>query len=401
MDTAVMLENTLYVADYWKSQPKKFCQYCKCWIADNKPSVEFHERGKNHKENVAAKIEEIKKKSMDKAKQEDRMSKEFAAMEEAALKAFQEDLKRLGVESGSTEAPSSKPAVVSSNSRSDTWLEGVSDEGHTYYYNTLTGESRWEKPEGFQEKRKKPRQKKVENVKPLSRQWMEALSPDGYTYYYNTATGESSWARPEGYSSPKKTGDGGETARQLDPLSLQPDPRTREEETLDKATAALEPEGSRESQVPKISFRRRNDEKSQPSDGGAEENKDDDDDGDGDGDEGEDKNEQPTPRDREEKVEEKKTPAKRPRRTNPYGEWEQIQEEEDPYESVDLQLPQVEGVGAGAGPAPSDPPPEPKVRFKERTITSLGDEGVEGAFFKKRKVENGKSRNLRQRGNDD
>lgn len=28
------------------------------------------------------------------------MSKEFAAMEEAALKAYQEDLKRLGVDSG-------------------------------------------------------------------------------------------------------------------------------------------------------------------------------------------------------------------------------------------------------------------------------------------------------------
>ncbi|KAG2456295.1 WBP4 protein, partial [Polypterus senegalus] len=46
------------MADYWKSQPKKFCQYCKCWIADNKPSIEFHERGKNHKENVSAKIAE-------------------------------------------------------------------------------------------------------------------------------------------------------------------------------------------------------------------------------------------------------------------------------------------------------------------------------------------------------
>lgn len=32
---------------------------------------------------------------MAKAKQEERMSKEFAAMEEAALKAYQEDLKRL------------------------------------------------------------------------------------------------------------------------------------------------------------------------------------------------------------------------------------------------------------------------------------------------------------------
>lgn len=85
------------MADYWKSQPKKFCDYCKCWIADNRPSVEFHERGKNHKENVARRISEIKQKSLDKAKEEEKASKEFAAMEAAALKAYQEDLKRLGL----------------------------------------------------------------------------------------------------------------------------------------------------------------------------------------------------------------------------------------------------------------------------------------------------------------
>ncbi|XP_032082374.1 WW domain-binding protein 4-like [Thamnophis elegans] len=91
------------MADYWKSQPKKFCDYCKCWIADNKPSVDFHERGKNHKENVAKKISEIKQKSLDKAKEDAKMAKEFAAMEEAATKAYQEDLKRLGLKAGRTQ----------------------------------------------------------------------------------------------------------------------------------------------------------------------------------------------------------------------------------------------------------------------------------------------------------
>lgn len=43
---------------------------------------------------------QIKKKSIDKAKKDDRMSKEFAAMEDAALKAYEEDMKRLQAESG-------------------------------------------------------------------------------------------------------------------------------------------------------------------------------------------------------------------------------------------------------------------------------------------------------------
>ncbi|KAI1899575.1 hypothetical protein AGOR_G00063190 [Albula goreensis] len=396
--------NFIKMADYWKSQPKKFCQYCKCWIADNKPSIEFHERGKNHKENVAAKIAEIKKKSIDKAKQEDRMSKEFAAMEEAALKAFQADLKRLGAESASAEAPREKAAVEAaapSSCESDTWHEGVSDEGYTYYYNTRTGESQWDKPEGFQDEIKT--QKQPENEKSSSCQWMEALSPDGYTYYYNTETGESSWEKPEGYSPPEKPCNSEGTAGQKDPMPPQPGSPKAEEDSSEKTTAMMESEGAKEPQVPKISFRKRKSEKSQLSEAGSEEDKDSNDAGDGDDAEAEgedeDNNEKSTSQDDGKEEEKIEIPVKKTRKTTPYGEWEQIQEEEDPYENVDLQLPQVEGVGAA--PVPSDLPPEPKVKFKERTITSLGDEGDAGAVFKKRKIENSKSRNLRQRGNDD
>lgn len=44
---------------------------------------------------------------------------------------------------------------------------------------------------------------------------------------------------------------------------------------------------------------------------------------------------------------------------------------------------------------------ELKVVFKEKTVTSLGTvaDGV-AAVFKKRRVDNGKTRNLRQRGDD-
>lgn len=45
-------------------------------------------------------LTQIKQKSLDKAKEEEKASKEFAAMEAAALKAYQEDLKRLGLQSG-------------------------------------------------------------------------------------------------------------------------------------------------------------------------------------------------------------------------------------------------------------------------------------------------------------
>uniref|UniRef100_A0A3Q3N9E2 WW domain-binding protein 4-like n=1 Tax=Labrus bergylta TaxID=56723 RepID=A0A3Q3N9E2_9LABR len=347
------------MADYWKSQPRKFCQYCKCWIADNKPSVEFHERGKNHKENVAAKISEIKKKSLDKAKQDEKNSKQFAAMEEAAMKAYQEDLKRMEMEAP---PPQAKPKKQQKKEKSD--------DGHTYYYNSVTGESRWETPEGFQGH---------------SGTWMEAFSPEGYTYYYNTETGESSWEKPGDFPSivPPGTESNWEGERQKEPSTPQPEPPSGEEEEKESSngtSTAQEPEvpeqtGQQQS-VPKISFRTKKEEEV-PSTTAEPEGK------------------------KEEEVAQKVTlrvtPAKRPKAATPYGVWEQIQEEKDPYANVDLQLPQWEG---GTVSAPSVLPPEPKPKFKERIITSLGEEGG-STSFRKNKTQNGKSRSIRQRDNDD
>ncbi|XP_056157376.1 WW domain-binding protein 4 [Lampris incognitus] len=403
------------MADYWKSQPKKFCQYCKCWIADNKPSIEFHERGKNHKENVAAKIAEIKKKSIDKAKQDERMSKEFAAMEEAALKAYQEDMRRMELESGSQgqttaqaqplsqkrEEPKKKKQKKSVEPKeAETWLEGKTDDGHTYYYNSITGESRWEKPEGFQgESSGSIELGQSENSSSASA-WMEAVSSEGYTYYYNTKNGESSWERPADFPAKEESGAGSgsgsskEEEVQEEIASPQPEPLSGGEESSDGAKSSSE----EQPKIPKIHFRKRKVEAEPSNREGQDTSEGDKNSEDDNGEKGEDKA-QETAAEPEEKKEEanKETQAKKRKTANPYGTWEQIQIEEDPYANVDLQLPQVEG---SASSAPDELAPEPEPKFKERTITSLGDEGG-SASFRKSKTQNGKSRSLRQRASDD
>ncbi|KAI5752728.1 hypothetical protein M8J77_019831 [Diaphorina citri] len=83
-------------ADYWKSQDRKYCDFCKCWIADNKPSIQFHESGKKHKENVSKRLSEISKQSVIDQKKRDQDNADFKKMEEEALKAYMKDIDRGG-----------------------------------------------------------------------------------------------------------------------------------------------------------------------------------------------------------------------------------------------------------------------------------------------------------------
>ncbi|XP_011845646.1 PREDICTED: WW domain-binding protein 4 isoform X2 [Mandrillus leucophaeus] len=353
------------MADYWKSQPKKFCDYCKCWIADNRP---------------------IKQKSLDKAKEEEKASKEFAAMEAAALKAYQEDLKRLGLESeilepSITPVTSTIPPTSTSNQQKEKkekkrkkdpskgrWVEGITSEGYHYYYDLISGASQWEKPEGFQGNLKKTAVKTV---------WVEGLSEDGFTYYYNTETGESRWEKPDDFI--PHTSDLTSSKVNENSLGTLDESKSSDSHSdSDGEQEAEEGEVSTETQKPKIKFK----EKNKNNDGGSD------------------------PETQKEKSIQKQNSlvsneekSKTFKKSNPYGEWQEIKQEVESHEEVDLELPSTENEYVSTSEA--DGGGEPKVVFKEKTVTCLGvvAEGV-APVFKKRRTENGKSRNLRQRGDD-
>ncbi|KAG7172460.1 WW domain-binding protein 4-like [Homarus americanus] len=153
------------MSEYWKSNPRKFCDFCKCWIADNKPSVEFHERGKRHKENVQVRLAEMGRKGQEEYEAKQQEGDFLKAMEEAALKAYKSDIEAnpdlTGTKINEIAAASNAEIVVGNKKTiEDTktsdapviknWYEAQSPEGYTYYWNTETGESKWEVPEeGF------------------------------------------------------------------------------------------------------------------------------------------------------------------------------------------------------------------------------------------------------------
>uniref|UniRef100_A0A6Q2YCS2 Pre-mRNA-processing factor 40 homolog A n=1 Tax=Esox lucius TaxID=8010 RepID=A0A6Q2YCS2_ESOLU len=68
------------------------------------------------------------------------------------------------------------------------WTEHKSLDGKTYYYNTETKQSSWEKPDDL----KSPAEQMLSKCP-----WKEYKSDNGKAYYYNSQTKESRWTKPK------------------------------------------------------------------------------------------------------------------------------------------------------------------------------------------------------------
>lgn len=110
-------------------------------------SIEFHEKGKKHKENVAKRLKTITKKSIQERKKADKMDEAIAKMEQAGMEAYQKD-----VESNAADlmAKTIKETLIkhnlllsdnseaSSSKKRTPWYETKTLDGKIYYWNTET-----------------------------------------------------------------------------------------------------------------------------------------------------------------------------------------------------------------------------------------------------------------------
>lgn len=308
------------MADYWKSQAKKFCEFCKCWIADNKPSIEFHEKGKRHKENAAKRLSEISKKSRQEHQKNLKVDVEMKKMEEAALKAYMKD-----VEANADFTSKMIKEKVAQTARQQQQEEtNVSTTGSTVAEDAV-------KPEAAE----------------TAKLWYEAQSDEGHVYYWHIETGESRWEPPEeGYVS---------LADQKKAEKKELKKKKEEERERKTEEARLKEEERARLEREKMKSRRIKVEDTKP--------------------------------------EETQLPVLGPaQRADPYGSWKPV--EIRVPEPVDLQLPNQEYIQIKV-PAAS----EPKVKFKEKTLASLGnDDGGEiETGFKKRRFNCNPKRSMRQR----
>ncbi|KAE8742698.1 hypothetical protein FOCC_FOCC011730, partial [Frankliniella occidentalis] len=176
----------IHRADYWISQARKQCEFCKCWIADNKPSIAFHENGKKHKENVAKRLSEISKKSAKDAKHQVQIDKDMKKMEEAALKAYMKDIQDSG------NADFTSKLLLDGLEQKQKAAEDAAEQ-HAEAKKAKEAAKVQEKIE-FDQKRRRVKEK-ASTIK-----WFEARSDEGYSYYWHTDTNETKWHAPaEGY----------------------------------------------------------------------------------------------------------------------------------------------------------------------------------------------------------
>ncbi|XP_076655797.1 uncharacterized protein LOC143360643 isoform X2 [Halictus rubicundus] len=414
------------MADYWKSQGRKFCDFCKCWIADNKPSIDFHEGGKKHKDNVGKRLKEIHKNSAKQAKQNKKMEDDIRKMESAAMAAYLKDVenntrdmtadriieeKRNRIETRDTSS-GNRPTTIRETgsgfkskthqlpheidpcdptlSRSSRQYQQHRVQPGPRQENKAQGKTKTNKGKG---KGGKKAQEEDRSAKPVRKLWYEARSPEGYTYYWHIETNESVWDPPEeGYMTfAEQEEEAKEQALQEKLLEqLEEEEAIANKDILEEKRANAERE--RLKQLRKA--RSENNRLDQTTETAETE-------------EADETEEAVTTAEGQKKTQEQEQrPYRRDysescEKSHPYGPWQTVRTVET--KPMDLQLPlQSQKPAAPLSLFEKAEPPPPQKTFKEKTITRIDTGDSDGEHepiaFKKRKIGN---KNVRKRLNDD
>ncbi|XP_017046312.1 WW domain-binding protein 4 [Drosophila ficusphila] len=331
------------MTEFWKSNERKFCDFCKCWLSDNKASVAFHESGKRHKLNVAKRITDISRSSEKSERERQKMDAEIRKMEEAAMKSYAQDVHSRGdmtarsIDTVMRATASSTSGGAHSAARSrqvdPMRLEGLSDDEED-------------------NRRVAPGKVAPEAAAPEASLWVEGKSDEGHTYYWNVKTNESVWKPPkEGYMSY-------EEYERINQLVIEQQEITQAQESLkfrenaDEEVARVNRERMKALRKPE------------------------------------------NPKEKKQKEEKRRAfKTEEEAATKEIGQWQTV-EVKAPDEPIDWQLPKTDYYSASPVISTTSEPEPPVKRFKEKTIGGLDAETAASApaTFKRKFIKKGNSR---------
>lgn len=126
------------MTEYWVSQGKKWCDFCKIFIANNPLSIRTHDLGQRHKDNVTKRLASMRKESAARDKEQKNAAHAIEQIEDKAKRSYQKDLASFEADkstSHSSEVHKRGPNNVKFSSR-DGWEH---DAASGYYYNLSKG----------------------------------------------------------------------------------------------------------------------------------------------------------------------------------------------------------------------------------------------------------------------
>eukprot|EP00933_Yihiella_yeosuensis_P064244 TRINITY_DN6760_c1_g3_i1.p2 TRINITY_DN6760_c1_g3~~TRINITY_DN6760_c1_g3_i1.p2 ORF type:complete len:117 (+),score=30.15 TRINITY_DN6760_c1_g3_i1:34-351(+) len=95
------------MTEWWVSQKKHFCEYCKVWTGGHLWQIKKHEDGRMHIEKKEAYLRDTRIRAKEKEKEEDDVKRQLAEIERAAAAAMGICLPAGGGKSKAEEEPAS------------------------------------------------------------------------------------------------------------------------------------------------------------------------------------------------------------------------------------------------------------------------------------------------------
>lgn len=156
-------------------------------LAPSPQSIEFHESGRRHQENVKKKLEQARKRSAENEKEKLNIAKTISAIEHAALSAYQNDL------AGGKAKKAKKPAVISPEVEREQQIQQFlamdQEELEREMEKKVIEEKVQQKIIEIQDKALESAYQAYSTSYVHSVSWQQCFTPEGYVYYYNSATG--------------------------------------------------------------------------------------------------------------------------------------------------------------------------------------------------------------------